>query len=325
MTGASRPFPPFVPARWLRGPHAQTIGPALFPARAVSLRPEVLDVPVAPGTSIRVLIDRPASPARGTLVAIHGLAGSAESRYMRRTATLALERGWVTARVNLRNCGGTESMASTLYNAGQADDAGAVLEALETQGLPRPYALLGFSLGGNLALKYAGATGSTCRADAVCGVNPPVDLFACIDALERRSNALYHAYFTRELCRHLRRIRRIRPVAGPEATPRSVPGVRAFDELFTAPDAGYAGASAYYAAASAGPLLSGLARRAIVLSADDDPFVPVACFASLRGASRRLTLSHPRGGGHCGYWQAGHPRYWAAVAAIAFFERGDPD
>lgn len=316
--------PEFRPAPWLRGGHPQTILPSILPARPLPGAGESVDVPVEPGTTIRVVVHRPAGAPRGTLVAIHGLAGSAESRYMRRTGAQALARGWAVARVNLRNCGGTEALAATLYNAGQHGDADAVLDALETLGWPRPFALLGFSLGGNIAAKYSGVSGAACRADAICGINAPVDLAACIAVLERRGNALYQAYFTRELCRQVRRIRRVRPLPGPAADARSVGGVRGFDDLFTAPDAGYADAAAYYAAASAGPLLSGARRPTLILSAVDDPFVPMSAFDPFRRAHPLVAIVHPRGGGHCGYWSATRPRYWAAGAALDFFERSVP-
>lgn len=315
-------LPDFRPALWLRGPHAQTIGPALFPAFAVRGPVETIDVPVAAGTRVRIALTLPATSPRGTLLAIHGLGGSAESGYMRRTAIQAHARGWTVARMNLRNCGGTEALAATLYNAGQSDDVDAALQALERRGLRRPYGLIGFSLGGNIAMRYAGLSGSACRADAVVGINPPVDLPLCVEAIERTGNALYNAYFTRGLCAQLRRIRRVRRVPGPDASLRAIGGVRAFDDLFTAPDAGYASAADYYRGASAGPALSGLRRPALILSAQDDPFVPVSMFDAHRGASASLRFSHPRAGGHCGYWGTRWPRFWAAEAALRFFEEG---
>ena len=305
----------------MRGPHAQTIIPSFLPARAVGGAVELLDVPVAAGTRVRVVVTRPpGGPPRGTLLSIHGLSGSAESGYMRRTAVQAHARGWAVVRINLRNCGGTEALAATFYNAGQSDDADAVLRAIEEKGLPRPYALLGFSLGGNIALLYAGRSGSSCRADAVCGVNPPVDRPVCNDAIERSGNALYHAYFTRSLCAQLRRIRSVREVPGPEVTPATIGGVRGFDDLFTAPDAGYASAADYYRGASAAAVLAGVKRRSLILSAQDDPFVPVSMFDAHRLASGALRFALPRAGGHCGYWGAVQPRFWAAEAALTFFE-----
>lgn len=310
----------FRPAPWVRGPHAQTILPSLLPARTVAGSVTTLDVPVAAGTRVRVLVTHPPGVPRGTLLAVHGLGGSAESGYMRRTATQAHARGWAVVRVNLRNCGGTEALSSTLYNAGQSDDADAALRAIEAEGLPRPYVLLGYSLGGNITLRYAGLSGNACRADAVAGVNPPVDLQVCIDAIERPGNALYHAYFTRGLCSQLRRIRRVRPIPGPKAAPRTIGGVRGFDDRFTAPDAGYASAADYYRGASAAAVLSGVRRPSLILSAQDDPFVPVSMFDTHRAASPVLRFAHPRGGGHCGYWGASRPRFWAAEAVLAFFE-----
>ncbi len=265
-----------------------------------------------------MLVSRPKRPARGTLLAIHGLGGSAESGYMRRIAREAHARGWAVARLNLRNCGGTEALAATLYNAGQSGDADAALAAIDAEGLPRPHALVGFSLGGNIALRYGGLSGAACRADAIVGVNPPVDLAACIEAIERRGNAIYHSYFTRSLRAHLRRIRRVRPIAGPKAS--TVRGIRSFDDVFTAPDGGYPSAAEYYRAASAGPTLSGLRRPAMILSAADDPFVPIGMFDAHRADSPQLSFAHPRTGGHCGYWASAKPRFWAAEAALSFFE-----
>ena len=277
-------------------------------------------MPVADGTSVRMALNRPVAAARGTMLLIHGLGGSAESGYMRRTARRARASGWVVARLNLRNCGGTEALAATLYNAGQSGDADAALRELASLALPRPHVLVGFSLGGNIALLYSGLAGDACRADAVVGVNPPVDLTLCIEAIERSENALYEAYFTRRLCAQIRSIRRVRPVPGPEARPGAVGGVRGFDDAFTAPDAGFASAAEYYLNASAAPHLSGLRRPTLILSAKDDPFVPVTMFEAHRFASSHLTYVHPRGGGHCGYWGSRRPRFWAAEAVIRFVE-----
>ena len=99
-------LPDFRPAhRGCAGPTRRRSGPALFPAWAVRGPVETIDVPVAAGTRVRIVLTLPKAKPRGTLLLIHGLGGSAESGYMRRTAVLALERGWAVARLNLRNCG----------------------------------------------------------------------------------------------------------------------------------------------------------------------------------------------------------------------------
>jgi predicted alpha/beta-fold hydrolase len=310
----------FTPARWARGPHLQTIVPSFTPIGGPALSAELLDVDVAEGTQVRALVTHAPGGSRGTIVLIHGLGGSAQGVYMIRTARAALSRGFTVVRMNLRNCGGTERLARTLYNAGQSDDLGHVLGAIERIALPRPYAAVGFSLGGNLALRYAGLAGDASRADAVVGINPPVDLSRCIEALERPGNRAYHVYFRAKLIAQIRSIRKVREVPGPAATWRAIRGVRAFDEAFTAPDGGHASASEYYRTASAGPVLPGIRRPALILSAADDPFVPVSMFPAWNGASRHLRFFHPDTGGHCGYWSATAPRYWAAEAALQFLD-----
>lgn len=276
-------------------------------------------VSVDDASAVLALVNAPSGAARGTLLLLHGLGGSADAVYMRRTAAVALSRGWWVVRMNLRTCGGTEAISRTLYNAGQAGDAGSVLAELTRRNLPRPHVAAGFSLGGNLALLHAGLAGEDCLADAVAGVNPPLDLTECIRALERPSNALFQAYFTLLLCAQVRRVRRVRPVAGPPAWPWSVRGVRAFDERFTAPDAGHPDAEAYYRAASAGPSLAGSRVPTLVLTSRNDPFVPVESIARwARGGRAEMAVSER--GGHVGYRQEGRPGFWAAEAVLAWFE-----
>jgi predicted alpha/beta-fold hydrolase len=308
----------FTPARWVRGPHLQTIVPTFFPAG--ELDAETLDVTVAPGNQVRVLVTRPAASRRGTIVLVHGLGGSARGVYMVRTAREALARGWAVARMNLRNCGGTERLSRTLYNAGQSEDLDRVLEAIDAGGLPRPHAVIGFSLGGNLTLRYAGLAGEASRADAFVGVNPPVDLTCCIECLERPANRAYHAYFRAKLISQVRAIRKVRDLAGPPAGWGTIRSVRGFDEAFTAPDAGYPSAAEYYRRASSGPVLDRIRRPTLILSAADDPFVPVGMFPAWNGASPHLRFVHPSSGGHCGYWGSGTPRFWAAGVALGFLD-----
>lgn len=310
----------FRPAWWLPGAHLQTAFPSFWPAPRPGSPSETIDVPVATETSVRLAVDRPAGGAGGTLLLLHGLGGSADAPYMLRTQAAAARRGWTVARMNLRNCGGTEALSRTLYNAGQSEDAGRVLEALEGLGFPRPYAAVGFSLGGNLLLRYAGLSAADCVADAVVGVNPPVDLSLCIDALERPANRPYHLYFRHRLITQVRAIRKLRSVPGPPATWATIRGVREFDDLFTAPDAGDLGADAYYRRASAGPHLPAIRRPALVLSAEDDPFVPVVMFAPWRDRAPGVRFVHPPAGGHCGYWRSRPPRYWAAETALDFLD-----
>ncbi len=303
---------------WLPGADLQTIVPVLSRAAPPARPAEPRIVPVGPHDAVRVDIDRPVADPRGTLLLLHGMGGSSESPHVLWTAAAALGRGLVAARMNLRKCGGSAGLARTLYNAGQSDDVARVLEALDADGHARPFLAVGFSLGGNVLLRYAGRAGHACAADALAAVNPPVDLTACAASIERPRNRLYQAYYARKLRRQLRQVAAVRAVAGIERL-GDARTVRRFDELFTAPDAGYPSAARYYAEASAGPWLARIVRPTLVLSAANDPIVPVDTLAAFH-ALRTIRFEHPASGGHCGYWARGADRFWAAQVALGFLE-----
>jgi predicted alpha/beta-fold hydrolase len=308
---------PYRPLRWLPGGDLQTIVPH-FLAGPVLENSETMLVAADARNTLKVMINRPLDKVRGTLLLIHGMGGSAESCDVLHTAQLALEQGWATARMNLRNCGGTEGLASTLYNAGQADDAGHVLAAL-ADSFPRPLGAVGFSLGANLLLLYAGRTGSGCIADMLTALSPPVDLELCMQNMERSRNLPYNYYFTLGLCRLMGRIQQVRGLSGATPSVFNVRGVRRFDSLFTAPDAGYPSAEVYYEAASAGPQLSGIRRPTLILSSRNDPVVPADSFSSFRGLPG-IEFLHPSCGGHGGYRQQGSPPFWAGGELLKFFD-----
>lgn len=305
----------FQPVPWLRGGHLQTIVPALLPGPRLP-PPETLDVTVAPDAAVRVLINRPVERARGTVLVVHGMAGSASSPYARWCADEALRRGWAAARMNLRGCGGTEGMTRRLSDASQGEDVACALRALDAAGLPRPFVAVGYSLGGNLVLLEAGRGGDGSAADAVVAINPPIDLAACVAAIELPANRLYQWNFVARLC-WLRAQASRAWGAGPRPRPWTVRTVRRFDELFTAPAGGWPGAAAYYAEASSRDRIASIRRPTWILTAADDPFVPAAMFRRVDAPSC-VRVEITDAGGHCGFRQAGLPAHWPAGAALDF-------
>ncbi len=147
--------------------------------------------------------------------------------------------------------------------------------------------------------------------DAVAAVNPPVDLERCSRAIEAPTNRPYQWHYVRRLRNQLLRVAVHRPLPAPLLGLRAIGSVRRFDGLYTAPDAGYPTAEAYYADSSADAHLEAVAVPAAILSSRNDPFVPWDMYRD-RPWDSRVSVQLTARGGHCGYWQARKPRFWAA-------------
>jgi hypothetical protein len=259
------------------------------------------------------------------LLLLHGLEGSSEAHYMRGMADKAFRRGFNVVRLNQRNCGGTEHLSAGLYHSGLTSDVQAVLDQLAADGLPS-LVVAGYSLGGNLALKLAGELGASVpELRAVVAVSPTIDLERCVLALERRSNVAYQWNFMRGLRARLRRKAALFPDRYDVGALSSVNTVREFDDRYTAPHFGFAGASDYYHRASALRVVDRIAVPALVLTAADDPFVPPEPFMDPAVTGNpHLTVRISPHGGHCAFLASGadgEDGYWAEHAVVEFAAR----
>jgi predicted alpha/beta-fold hydrolase len=263
---------------------------------------------------------------RVTVLALHGLNGSSDAHYVRGLASKAFARGMNVVRLNQRNCGGTEHLTPGLFHSGLTGDVAHVMRELETvDGLPT-FAIAGWSLGGNLALKLAGEFGDYAPESivAVAAVSPILEISRCVHALERPGNVLYQWNFVRDLKKLMRSKNRFWPGRYDMGTLDSVRTVREFDRMFTAPHFGFRDEEDYYHRASAMRLASRIRVPSLVITAEDDPFVPPEPFAS------RDVLDNPAittrvfpHGGHCGFIAARSGEddgYWAEDAILNFFE-----
>jgi predicted alpha/beta-fold hydrolase len=267
---------------------------------------------------------QPARADHPLLVALHGLEGSSSAHYMRGLADKAYARGFNVIRLNQRNCGGTEQLAAGLYHSGLTHDADVVLREVAARDGIRQAVVAGYSLGGNLALKLAGDYGAAAppALRGVCAVSPVLELEACVRALERRQNVIYQWNFVRGLKARMRRKHACFPGQFPIEQLDRVRTVREFDELFTAPHFGFASAEDYYHRASAMRVVHRIAVPALVITAEDDPFVPVEPFrhAAMAG-NPNIRLIVTKHGGHCGFLEAaanGCDGYWAERKIVEF-------
>jgi Predicted hydrolase of the alpha/beta-hydrolase fold len=318
----------YVPKRGLRNGHVMTVycwgKPRAFPAL-----PPPMERCFEIERATRVLAHchwqhNPA--AHPALIALHGLEGSSAAHYMRGIAAKAYGRGFNVVLLNQRNCGGTEALSDGLYHSGLTADAAHVITELHREGVDR-IVVAGYSLGGNLALKLAGEYGGAPPAalKGVCAVSPVIELAECVRALERRANVVYQWNFVRGLKARMRRKSAAHPGRFPLARLPMVRTVRQFDEYFTAPHFGFADADDYYFRASAMRVVDRIRIPALVITAEDDPFVPVEIFRNpqLRG-NPNITVVVTKHGGHCGFAANANgvdDGYWAERQIVEFAEK----
>lgn len=319
----------FRPHRLFLSGHAQTIISFLYPRRArleaefAGDEERLFDV----AANAKILAhcrwqtgERRSSP---TLILVHGLEGSSNSIYMLGTAAKAFNAGFNVVRLNLRTCGDTEHLTETLYHSGLTEDVRRVIEELiNRDGLEQIF-LAGFSLGGNLCLKLAGESGANApkQLRAVCAVSPSIDLAACADAIQRRSNWLYNRRFLNSLVNKMRRVQKLYPdIYGVQEIKR-MRTIREFDDQFTARYGGFENADDYYARSSSLQFIKNIRIPTLMIHAEDDPFVPYAPFldSSIKENPFVILLA-PKHGGHVGFISDSKDEdpFWAENRIVEF-------
>jgi hypothetical protein len=185
------------------------------------------------------------------------------------------------------------------------------------------FALVGYSMGGNLVMKLAGELGEDAPADlkAVVGVSPAMDLAVSADALHSISNRVYEWKFLIGLRRRFRRKAELFPSIYSTEGLERIATLRQFDDRITARYSGFLGADDYYDRASSSRVAPRIAVPTLVLHALDDPFIRM--LPSTRAAllaNPRVRLVETRHGGHCAFLApaAGYDGYWAEKMLLDF-------
>ncbi len=321
---------PFVPRRWMRNGHVQTIfGNYLRRKGATPAVSEQWIVPVEEAhefhatdgsripvgeTSVLCLCHwQPGAAAREawTVVLVHGLEGSAHSGYILGNTARLWAAGCNVVRMNMRACGGSDALAPTIYHSGRSGDVAAVVQALLSEGCER-IALVGYSMGGNLVLKYAGEHWCPPRElCAVVGVSPLLDLAPSSAALHLPSNRLYEARFLRAMKRRLRAKAVLFPdLYGQlerEEVYRRIRSLRDFDGEIVARYGGFRNADDYYEQVRSSRYAGSFRLPTLILHAADDPFLRMLpeTRAALR-ANANVEYVETEHGGHCAFLANGN-------------------
>jgi len=312
----------FRPAWWCRGRHAQTVWGAIGPLGS-RLLPQRRRWELPDGDFLDV-DEHPAASGAPILVVLHGLESSSRSSQVVRLLRAAHRCGWRGVGVNFRSCSGALNRLRRSYHAGETADLAWIIQRVIAEHPGASVCCAGFSLGGNVLLKYLGeqADQAPTPLRAAVAISTPFALAVSVRAIEQGFSRVYMW----GLLRGLRRKTLAKLKQFPDLTDRralqALRTVAEFDELITAPVHGFPSAAAYWAASSSGTWLSRIRRPTLLINAQDDPFLPSEALpreAIARNAY--LTAEFPKAGGHMGFisgrWPGGGTS-WAVERAIRF-------
>jgi uncharacterized protein len=312
VPGAFRPHP------LARNPHLQTLLPTLRPMPKVALRIERRELPDGDFVDLGWVGDSAIGSAAGLnsaplVVLLHGLTGGFESKYARGLARVLLAMGWRAVILKFRGAGPEPNRLARHYHHGDTEDLRELLAQLHAQEPSTELFAVGWSLGANVLLKYLGEEGAAAPVKAAVGVCAPFQLKPCAQQLRTGFSRLYQYHLLTELRDMVRRkhARVALPVDLAEVA--RCKDFFEFDNLVTARLNGFRDAEDYYARASSGAYLGGIARPVLAIHAKDDPFMTPDIVPDARRLPPDVTIELCEYGGHVGFMGAGKglaPSWW---------------
>lgn len=300
--------------------HYQTIVPNLFRSVAVPYRRERIGTPDGDFLDIDWL-DHPDS--RRLVVLSHGLEGDSTRVYVASAAKYFHRHGWHALAWNCRSCSGEMNRTEKLYSHGQSEDLETVIDHALATGKYDRVVLVGYSMGGNLTLKYLGTMGSRRPAEVTHGVafSAPVFIGHSADSLDRAENWLYRQKFKKALTAKIRAKEAQFPGRVDFSELKNVRVWRDFDRHFSAKIGGYDDLDEYYAYLSSGNFVGGTTAPALIVNAKNDPIIPDACNPhDLARTHPLITLETPALGGHVGFALRGKDWNRMDERALAFVQ-----
>lgn len=310
----------FRPHRLLRNAHVQSVLASssmrrwLFRGRREALEATATELILDCGDGVRLQGFHSAQKVRpqprGLVVLLHGWEGSVQSSYLLHTGARLLSEGWDIFRLNFRDHGGTHHLNAEMFHSCRLDEVVGALKDVTRRFPAQPLAVVGFSLGGNFALRVAlraPAAGLPLNyALAVCpAVHPP----AILDAIEK-APWFYHAYFMLKWRESLRRKQRLFPNAAQFSAAELASSMRELTATMVARHTDFGSLDAYLDGYSiAGDRLADLSIPTTILTASDDPIIPVDGFHQLK-LSPCTELEIAPAGGHCGFIRDFSLRSW---------------
>jgi len=311
----------FKPAWWCRGPHAQTLWARLVRrAPRVALRRERLELP--DGDFID--LDWTTHGGGPIVIVLHGLEGSSDSPYARGILRAIDSRGWRGVVMHFRGCSGEPNRLPRSYHSGDTGDLVYLVETLRRREPRTPLATVGYSLGGNVLLKWLGKSGEQAPLRAAVAVSVPFVLSHAAERLQRGFSRIYQWQLLHSLRDSVETKRRRMMLPLKITDLSALRSFRDFDEHVTAPLHGFDGADHYYAVSSSRQYLEAIAVPTLILHALDDPFMTERTIPRPEELSGHVILELSRRGGHVGFVSGTWPwrsRYWLEERIPAYLAR----
>jgi len=288
---------PCVPPVWARTSHAQTILAHLLPSREAPPAGERFDLTLPDGDVLVATAHRGDSPF--VVALFHGLGGSCQSGYMRRTTEIARAMNHTVVTVNHRGCGYGRGRARGPHHSGRGEDLSHVIGELRTRFPSKKIIAAGFSLGANALLTLVTGRRGEHLPDFAVAVNGPTDLAAASRRLQEGWNRVYDAHFVQMCRREIYFLRDERLIEFPTSISRRA-HLYDIDRLFTAPFGGFASAEDYYDQCSTFTHFDQIRTPTVILMSKDDPFIPWEPYLNAQNQSH-IDLHLQEYGGHMGY------------------------
>ncbi|MFT4699153.1 MAG: putative alpha/beta-fold hydrolase [Flavobacteriaceae bacterium] len=243
------------------------------------------------------------TPTNKVAILLHGLEGNAQRTYIKSSGKLLIENQWDVAAVNYRGCSGELNESFQTYNAGKTDDLEAVINFILEKNTYDEIVLLGFSLGGNLLLKYLGERDILPKqVKKGISISSPLSLKGSLIALQKPENWVYRTSFLLDMRKKYKTKMAKFPDKMNKETLKKIKSLLDFDNLYTAPAHGFKDADDYYANNSCLQFLPNIKVPVYLLNAKNDSFLSSDCYPTgLAKNSKTLFLETPKYGGHVGY------------------------